>query len=364
VPTGVAPNGRYYAGDANLFQDLAAAAADLAQTVDVAILRVGETGLQIIKYGTGEFRMTGAVRTDGILRALGGLYAGAFTTTERDAIGANLAPYGLIILNTTTAQFEWNAGTDGSRSWQPLVTVPSGEPAGIIKAYGGAAAPTGHLLCDGSAVSRSTYSALFSAIGVGYGPGNGSTTFNLPDGRGRTLVGLGAHADVNTLGNNDGITLGNRSPRHNSTNNLTLPNHIHSHSLTLPNHTHTHSFALPAHVHSHTLTLPQHTHALLHNVISSNSSEGFAASGGGYGHDADTGGVNILPISITGSISNPTSAPAIDGAVGNPSSLPSIGGAVGNPTTNPAIGGSIGPGGSLPIDMPAFLVTNFIITTG
>jgi hypothetical protein len=142
-----------------------------------------------------------------------------------------------------------------------------------------------------------------------------------------------------------------------------LPNHIHSHSLTLPNHIHTHSFTLPAHVHSHTLTLPQHTHALLHNVISSNTSEGFAQSGGGYGHDANTGDANSTP-AIGGSISNPTSTPAIDGAVGNPSSLPSIGGAVGNPTTNPAIGGSIGPGGSLPIDMPAFLVTNFIITTG
>jgi microcystin-dependent protein len=62
-----------------------------------------------------------------------------------------------------------------------VVTV---SPSGSIIMYGGAAAPSGYLLCDGSAVSRSTYSALFSAIGSAYGIGDGSTTFNIPDFRG------------------------------------------------------------------------------------------------------------------------------------------------------------------------------------
>lgn len=57
----------------------------------------------------------------------------------------------------------------------------SGVTAGIITAYGGTTAPTGWLLCDGSAVSRETYSDLFKAIGTTYGTGDGSTTFNLPD---------------------------------------------------------------------------------------------------------------------------------------------------------------------------------------
>lgn len=47
------------------------------------------------------------------------------------------------------------------------------------------------LLCDGAAVSRTTYAALFALIGTAFGSGNGSTTFNLPDGRGRALIGVG-----------------------------------------------------------------------------------------------------------------------------------------------------------------------------
>lgn len=58
-------------------------------------------------------------------------------------------------------------------------------PAGVMLPYGGTSAPSGFLMCDGSAVSRSTYSRLFSAIGTSYGAGDGSTTFNLPDFRDR-----------------------------------------------------------------------------------------------------------------------------------------------------------------------------------
>lgn len=60
---------------------------------------------------------------------------------------------------------------------------PSGTsvPVGVIQMYAGITAPTGWLLCDGSAVSRTTQSALFSVIGTSYGAGNGSTTFNLPN---------------------------------------------------------------------------------------------------------------------------------------------------------------------------------------
>jgi hypothetical protein len=60
---------------------------------------------------------------------------------------------------------------------------PSGTsiPTGVIQMYAGTSAPTGWLLCDGSAVSRSTYSSLFTLIGTAYGLGNGSTTFNLPN---------------------------------------------------------------------------------------------------------------------------------------------------------------------------------------
>lgn len=62
-------------------------------------------------------------------------------------------------------------------------------PAGIILPYAGSAAPDGYLLCYGQAVSRSTYAALFSAIGTTYGVGDASTTFNVPDLRGRVIAG-------------------------------------------------------------------------------------------------------------------------------------------------------------------------------
>jgi len=69
-------------------------------------------------------------------------------------------------------------------------------PSGIIQMFGGAAAPSGWLICDGSAVSRTTYAALFAIIGTTFGIGNGSTTFNIPDMRGRSPIGVGQGAGL------------------------------------------------------------------------------------------------------------------------------------------------------------------------
>jgi microcystin-dependent protein len=62
-------------------------------------------------------------------------------------------------------------------------------PAGVVQAFAGATPPTGWLLCNGAAVSRSVYAALFGAIASAHGSGDGSTTFNLPDYRGRIIRG-------------------------------------------------------------------------------------------------------------------------------------------------------------------------------
>lgn len=62
-------------------------------------------------------------------------------------------------------------------------------PTGSVIDFGGTAAPTGFLLCYGQAVSRSTYSVLFGVIGTTFGTGDGSTTFNIPDIRGRVTAG-------------------------------------------------------------------------------------------------------------------------------------------------------------------------------
>jgi microcystin-dependent protein len=63
-------------------------------------------------------------------------------------------------------------------------------PAGSLMAYAASTAPTGWLLCDGSAVSRTTYATLFAAISTTWGTGDGSTTFNVPDLRGQFLRGF------------------------------------------------------------------------------------------------------------------------------------------------------------------------------
>lgn len=72
-------------------------------------------------------------------------------------------------------------------------------PTGAILPYGGSSAPTNFLLCDGTAVSRVTYATLFGIISTSYGVGNGSTTFNLPDLRGRTTLGAGTGTKVATF---------------------------------------------------------------------------------------------------------------------------------------------------------------------
>jgi microcystin-dependent protein len=68
--------------------------------------------------------------------------------------------------------------------------IASRIPVGVISAYAGSSAPSGWLLCFGQAVSRSTYSDLFAALSTTYGAGDGSTTFNLPDLRGRVAAGV------------------------------------------------------------------------------------------------------------------------------------------------------------------------------
>lgn len=77
-------------------------------------------------------------------------------------------------------------------------------PVGTVLPFAGSAAPTGWLPCDGSAVSRATYSDLFSVIGTTYGAGDGSTTFNVPDTRGRAIVHKAGSGTFNTLGGKGG----------------------------------------------------------------------------------------------------------------------------------------------------------------
>ena len=73
---------------------------------------------------------------------------------------------------------------------------------GEIRMYGAATPPSGWLECDGTAVSRTTYASLFAVVGTSFGVGDGSTTFNLPDMRSRSPIGVGTGSGLTarTLG--------------------------------------------------------------------------------------------------------------------------------------------------------------------
>lgn len=77
-------------------------------------------------------------------------------------------------------------------------TISGIMPTGSVIAYAANSTPTGYLHCDGTAVSRTTYSDLFAVVGTTYGVGDGSTTFNLPDLRGEFLRGYDDGRAVDT----------------------------------------------------------------------------------------------------------------------------------------------------------------------
>jgi microcystin-dependent protein len=83
--------------------------------------------------------------------------------------------------------------------------VQSNSPVGQINGFGGATAPTGWLVCDGSAVSRVAYASLYTIIGTTYGAGDGTTTFNLPDLRAKVPAGYKSDdTDFDAMGHTGG----------------------------------------------------------------------------------------------------------------------------------------------------------------
>jgi microcystin-dependent protein len=108
-------------------------------------------------------------------------------------------------------------------------------PTGTILEFGGSAAPTGFLMAQGQAVSRTTYSALFAVFGTTYGVGDGSTTFNLPDKRGRVSIGAGTGSGLTNRVL--GVTGGEET---HALVTAELASHTHgmAHTHTMGNHTH------------------------------------------------------------------------------------------------------------------------------
>lgn len=107
-------------------------------------------------------------------------------------------------------------------------------PPGIVSAFAGSAAPAGWLVCDGAQVSRTTYANLFAAIGTAHGSGDGSTTFHLPDYRGRFLRGVDGTAGndpdktartVLNTGGNSGNSVGSLQNDDYKSHNHTMRNY-------------------------------------------------------------------------------------------------------------------------------------------
>lgn len=96
--------------------------------------------------------------------------------------------------DTSTGQLRQRnpANTAWIRRWSLSAEETMAPPPGLIEAYAMQAVPTGRLACNGAAVSRTTFAALFAAIGTTWGAGDGTTTFNVPDLRGEFLRGWDA----------------------------------------------------------------------------------------------------------------------------------------------------------------------------
>jgi microcystin-dependent protein len=180
--------------------------------------------------GTTTITSLGTVRA-GILKVL--KFEGALTLTHNAT--SLILPGGTSILTV-----DGDIGvflSEGSGNWRCVsyTSVGRDAPCGMVVPYAGTAAPSGWLLCYGQAVSRTTYAGLFATISTTYGTGDGSTTFNIPDLRGRVVAGqddmggTSANRLTDQTGGVDGDTLGDTGGA--ETHTLTtaqMPSHTHS----------------------------------------------------------------------------------------------------------------------------------------
>jgi microcystin-dependent protein len=173
-------------------------------------------------------------------------------------------------------------------------------PVGTVVAFAGSSAPEGWLMCDGSAVSRSTYANLWVTLSSTYGNGDGATTFNLPNAKGRSVVGAGTGSGLTArtvadTGGAESVTLtGAQSgtSAHGHGNNISASTGTvsadHAHNA---NHGHTASSVSAG---SHTHLIGSHDHSYKTAATATAGTSRAILTGTGSG--ATTGGINSAEV--------------------------------------------------------------------
>lgn len=195
---------------------------------------MSRNGSGVYNLPTGNPVVTGTTITSNwantTLSDIGTALTGSVAADGQTPITGNLQMGG----NKITGMADGTTATDAATYGQ--VAAVNSVMTGTIQMWPTTSAPTGYLLCAGSAVSRTTYAALFAVIGTTFGAGDGSTTFNLPNYADRMPIGSG------TIAASIGATGGSKD-------------------AVVVSHTHTVSISDPGH--NHTINDPGHTHSVL-----------------------------------------------------------------------------------------------------